>query len=481
MKIKSLHLRDGISQKLYPFDDVTVIVSQHNKAGKTTLLRCILYALGYPIPSMRGMHFERMEFSLSAILGNGSEISLNRNGSVLELLSDGETKRFSLPVDQNALHKIVFGIDGETVLDNLLGTWYLDQDKGWTLLNRGKVIGNVHFTIEDFLRGLTGRPCTQEREKAKAISEEIRKYQHMLKVAEYQVELTESGDAVPHDTPAEEIMKEILRLRNERKPLEVESRRLQKAVKSNDDFCKYINSMQLRVKGPDGITIPVNTETVVDLADMRDLLAAKLENVKFQIAKIDNAIGTLESRQTENNILAQVETSIQRFAEELNHISIDVPAVERILRSLHQQQSVLQETIQKALVQEQSAVKFLTDSIVAYLREFGIDEAFGHDIFTSDLKSLSGTIFHLQVFAFKISYVKLVREKTGCILPLIIDSPHGREVEKDLVDKMIKVLLRDFSDHQIIIATIYDPCLPNQKTIELINGVVGFETMGSEN
>ena len=64
MKIISLNLQDGLSAGSYDFDNLTVITSQHNKSGKTTLLRCLLYALGYPIPSMRGLSFVKCVLTL---------------------------------------------------------------------------------------------------------------------------------------------------------------------------------------------------------------------------------------------------------------------------------------------------------------------------------------------------------------------------------------------------------------------------------
>lgn len=477
MKIKSLHLHDGLTTRSYDFGSLTVVTSQHNKSGKTTLLRCLLYSLGYPIPSMSGISFEKMNFDVMIQGDFGREFRLSRFNESIELDQSGaeETTTFSLPADRTRLHQIVFGIENETVLDNLLGAFYLDQEKGWTLLNRGKVIGNIHFSIEDFLRGLTGRSCSQEREKLVAVRQEISKYQHMLNVAQYKLELTESGDAVPFDTPAEEIMREILRLRNKRKPIENEVRRLKETIKNNEEFRRYIDSMQLRVKTPHDETILVTAENIVGFSDMRQYLRAKLVTLQEQIAVIDNRIKSFENRQKENETLVSVETTIQRFAEELDHVSVDAPAVERILKSLRSQKTMLEEVIRDALKRERATVEGLTNSIQGYLREFGIEERYGRDIFTRDLKSLSGTIFHLQVFAFTISYAKLVRERTGVVLPLIIDSPNGREVESSTVRKMMEILLRDFSDHQLIIATIYDPMLPEQKTIELDDGVVGFE------
>jgi len=88
-------------------------------------------------------------------------------------------------------------------------------------------------------------------------------------------------------------------------------------------------------------------------------------------------------------------------------------------------------------------------------------------IFTSDLKSLSGAIFHKIVFAFKISYVRLIRTQTGLRLPIVLDSPSGREVDKINVSDMMKILSRDFSEHQIIIASINLYDFPEANVIEL--------------
>lgn len=90
-------------------------------------------------------------------------------------------------------------------------------------------------------------------------------------------------------------------------------------------------------------------------------------------------------------------------------------------------------------------------------------------IFTNDLKSLSGTILHKIVFSFKLSYIKLIREKTGILLPIVLDSPTGREVKRDTVEKMLRIIQRDYSDHQLIVASIYDYDIESKNRIEFKN------------
>jgi hypothetical protein len=60
-----------------------------------------------------------------------------------------------------------------------------------------------------------------------------------------------------------------------------------------------------------------------------------------------------------------------------------------------------------------------------------------------------------MVFAYKLAYIKLLSEKIGYPLPIFCDSPSGREIEKETIDEMLRILHRDFSNHQLIIASIY--------------------------
>lgn len=82
------------------------------------------------------------------------------------------------------------------------------------------------------------------------------------------------------------------------------------------------------------------------------------------------------------------------------------------------------------------------------------------------MKSLSGTILHKIVFSFKMAYIKLIREKTGIILPIVLDSPTGRETRHETVEQMLKIIQRDYPEHQLIVASIYDFDLKNKKIIE---------------
>ena len=88
-------------------------------------------------------------------------------------------------------------------------------------------------------------------------------------------------------------------------------------------------------------------------------------------------------------------------------------------------------------------------------------------LFTSNLKVLSGALLHKTVFSFRLAYILEVKRLLGVTLPIILDSPSGKEVDAANIELMINILKRDFSDHQIIISSIFEYNLPDLHKIEL--------------
>ena len=90
-----------------------------------------------------------------------------------------------------------------------------------------------------------------------------------------------------------------------------------------------------------------------------------------------------------------------------------------------------------------------------------------NDLFTSNLSVLSGALLYKTVFAFRLAYILEVKRILGVTLPIILDSPSGKEIDNQNIQMMINILKRDFSDHQIIIASIFEYDLPDVNVIEI--------------
>ena len=96
-------------------------------------------------------------------------------------------------------------------------------------------------------------------------------------------------------------------------------------------------------------------------------------------------------------------------------------------------------------------------------------------LFTSNLKELSGAVLHKTVFAFRLAYIIEIQKKLGFKLPLILDSPSGKEVDPDNVQLMMNILKTEFSDNQIIIASIFKYDFDIVNTIEIKNRLIEIE------
>ncbi len=480
MKFIELTLKEGLLKKTFKFSEIAnLIYSKKNSAGKTTFLRAIIYSLGYPIPNTRGINFKKMEFWLTIEKAN-KQYRIYRRDSYISVDDGKEQVEYSLPVDFYEMMMHITGCKNREIVNNLLGAFYVDQEKGWTLLNRGIVIGDVHFNIEELVRGLDGRNCDEELKRLKIVEESLKKYRYMMSVSDYQERLFEEGDDVEYDTPDEKIEIDIEMLKSEREPVQKEIRQISDIQRKNKILVDYISDFKLVVKSSSGEVIPVTKDTLLDFDDNREFLAGRKKILAMDLERIDKKISKLEEKKNNNRYLFKVETAIEAFDSNIKKIKVNPIATNSIIKDLEKQRRKLKSVINKKTITNNSVVQELHDCISKYAKELGVNEEYVSPrrdyIFTSDLKSLSGAILHKIVFSFRLAYIKLIKEKTGIVLPIVLDSPSGREVEHSTVKKMINILRRDYSEHQFIVASIYDYELKNKNNniIEFVDGILNF-------
>ncbi|MDR2941061.1 MAG: hypothetical protein LBV17_00520 [Treponema sp.] len=471
MRFVSLTINHGMFRDKYDFSEgINIVYSKKNSVGKTTLLRFLMYSLGYQIPSIRGINFDKCECDLEIIDEKNNKCHIQREHSIVVLFQKKETLHYSLPDDLHELHLRIFGIANTEILDNLLGAYYIDQEKGWTLLNRGKVIGKIPFNIEMLIRGLSDRSCTDLELELSKIKRELQKYKYMFDVAQYQADINAYNENIAFDTPSEEVEKKIDVLYSERKPIFDEFERIKNVIRKNTSFVKYISDFNLVVQ-KNGIEIPVNQNTLVGFQENAEYLVTKRRLVANQLAEIDKKIDKLKESQENSNALLSVQTRIQQFDADVSKMKIDAITTERIIKQLTNEKIKLEDIIKKKSWQNNPIIFELYQLISAYTTELGIDSRYvrpqAEFIFTDDLKSLSGAIFHKIVFSFKISYIKLIFNHTGVKLPIVMDSPSGREVDKINITDMMNILERDFREHQIILASIKRYNFSEKNYIEL--------------
>lgn len=61
MKILRTYLREGLFERNIEWDaGVNLVYSEKNTCGKTTLMRAMLYSLGYPIPNTKKLNLKNV-------------------------------------------------------------------------------------------------------------------------------------------------------------------------------------------------------------------------------------------------------------------------------------------------------------------------------------------------------------------------------------------------------------------------------------
>lgn len=343
------------------------------------------------------------------------------------------------------------------------------------LLNRGKVIGSIGFNIEQLILGLSGRDYEKLQAELQLLERDIKKYQQMKDVAQYQQEVYEEKGDIIHDTYDESLQRDLAVCSFDVKSLRRELTQVTNTLSDNISIGKFIEKMSLRVKAPDGTEIPVNKDTIVGLIDNTDFLLSRKKLLVAQISKLDQQITKLRNLIYYQSQQPTSETLIEAFDKNLSQISIDAVAVDNILNELNTRQSEVKQALTELAKNNNSILEDMYDIIETYGIELGLTKYMSSGIgfvFTHNLKELSGATLMKMVFAFKMSYIKAVDSVLNVKLPIILDSPSGKEMDKDNIQKLMNILDRDFSDHQIIIASIYDYSLKNLNRIEMGRRVV---------
>lgn len=480
MIFRSIHIKEGISERTIEFSDgVNLIHSDKNSRGKTTLVRFLLYSLGYNIPNTRKIKFDRCEVTTKLHSEKCGDMTLFRCSNSYIVATFGEEQiTYVLPDQMDELHRMIYGTDNAEILDNLLGAFYVDQEKGWTLLNRGTVIGSIHFNIEELIRGMSGRDCSELLRKEASLSKELGKYRQMFSVAQYRESIIAETGSLAADTYYEEADVATNQLQIQQKRLKAELARIDHTLKDNRRFRDFVAEMKLMVRTPDGQTIPVTVDNVVGLSDTIDFLVAKRKIIASELVSLSNKLTHLEKeKESEEQQMAffQSESMMEIFDKKIAAVPINAVAIDKEIKRLEKAlQSVRKEITDKTKANN-SVVTSLYRNIVKYADELGVGNSetiAASYIFTSNLKELSGAVLHKTVFAFRLAYILEIEKALGIKLPIILDSPSGKEVDQENIQLMVEILKRDFVDNQIIIASIFQYAFDNVNTIEIQNRLI---------
>lgn len=436
-------------------------------------MRCILYGLGYAVPGTRKFRIESCSISVVIEKDDGTLLTLNRDTSEsIELIEKEVQLSYALPVQSKDLHEKIFGTDNEDILNNLLGAMYVDQEKGWTLLNRGKVIAGVRFNIDELIRGLSGRSCADLIIRKRKIEENLKKYKQILNIAEYRETITSTSVSLTQDSYNRERLLKLDQLKVERDSIKKEIKRLDENIKNNKKAIELIDEMKLVIKLNNGEEICVTRDMVVGASDGIDLLRAKkkmlIPRLEKNLKEIEGL--ELEIKEEEQQLsLFPSESLADVFDKKMTDINISPVDVKKVINDLEKEKKSLEDQISQFTNDRNNVTQSMIKTVQKYMGELGDSEAEKMTwkyLFTNNLKELSGALLHKTVFSFRLAYIIEIEKVLGIKLPILMDSPKGKEVDDINIGKMMEILQRDFPNNQIIIASIYH-YVPNEHVITL--------------
>lgn len=483
MLIERLDIREGMYVKTFTFDaGMTLICSNgKNSVGKTTLVRLLLFALGENVPMTQGFRSAKISTRLIVETDSGRRLIVTREDDSLTICSGEEPVRLIPSLQGREIKRQIFGVTNNELADNLLGACYIDQDKGWTLLNRGKVIGSIHFSIEGFFRGLSGDDYSKQLARLRHLAKDIEKYSFFVQAAGYQDTLVDSPSARELSPDKSRDRERLNQLRIQSASLRKRIASIRRAQNSNERFVKYITDMKLQVKLDDGRAIDITSDNLLYYKDNDKYMNGEVLALSVEKAEIDRKAQDLEFKLCEDDgMFENNEGGIAELDKQIAGMKLDVSSYENILHALKEERKDIQSRMKQRFTVGNPLFDRLTSIVNSLCDKLGVGDYFRSDcrgVLTSTLQHKSGTNYHLLVFAYRLAYATLIDEKCGLKLPLVIDSIRGREMSEENFSKCIALLEEDFADHQIIIASISGSGIAADKVISLQENVMENASM----
>lgn len=479
MKLDYLVVKSEGDKYKFDFNKNTLIYSKDNSKGKTTLIRFILYALGYQIPATEGIgDFDKFDFELKINVNNKVMI-LNRKGNLLRLFVENSATDFVLPAQESELFSSIFEIDNVTVLNNLLAVFYIDQEKGWTLLNRGKIIGNNRFNIEEFIAGISGISINELLDEKRVLNHELKKYRYFKNVVDINSEFeTEEDDKTIlnyEKRNLDELLVEQNQLELELRKTESDRRRIEGNLTDNKKFANTIESYGLMVSYK-GEEFFLTKDNLMDYKFNQELLKIQIKNCIIKESKLKRRIQEIVHVINEKNTLFSMDDLFLNLEKSIEINEIDITQIDKVIRQLTNKRNQINKSIKDKLVFNNNQLLRFYQIIEMYADELGISKYISEKgpkfVLTNQLKGLSGRVLAQMSFVFKLSYIRNIDEIYRLKLPIIIDSPRTNELSEESTNDMMKILKRDFNCHQIIIASIYKNEIIDFSEISLNDGLM---------
>ena len=441
------------------------LITSHNtnSVGKSTYCRLLFYALGYPIPSTENLKFEKVKTELIVMDGE-KEFSIMRDSNILSVKTKDSSfsKAYNLPNEHNAFLSFLFEVSNPLISKNLLGLMYIDQEKGWTSLNRGKVIGGIRFSIDELISALKGTNCEDLFAKRNALEESVEKYQSLLQMNSIKEEYYENNNNLNLLSLSDDLHRRMATLQLAIQETKKDIGDIASVIKQDTTFFSYIESMNLYVRNGDEL-IKITKDNIENSCSVEYLKAQKailearlnkLNSEKIELQKEIESVEIIPDLLGENKV---VDTE-KKINYVLSSINIDIENIKIVLANVKEELDLVKKQIRDRLRHENEYIKQVYNLFVEYAKELNVEKTISPKedyIFTDNLKCRTGANFQKLIIAYKIAVLKVVESVINKKLIFVMDSPKAKELDDNNTKQIMSFLKAKLSENQVLIASIY--------------------------
>ena len=465
MIIERLKISEGLfNNSDDEFSNVSnLLYSNDNSVGKTTYLRILLYSLGYTIPNMFGLDFSNLNLELW-VNEKGKKYIIKRIKDILYVETQNNKEEYILPNEHMKFLSELFDTENINVLDNVLGIMYVDQEKGWTLLNRGTVIGKNKFNIDSLLLGLGEIDCEEEIQSKEYYENENIKASALLDIKKLQDKILENNNEYSFSSYEKELVDKIEFINLNISKIKDDIRKIDEVLRKNKNIYEYISQMGLYVLDSNDNEIAVNSKNLRNANETNNLLEYRKKYLSIDLKEEEKKLIQLRNKQKEyykNNtgMFLDYKTINQEITQKsIASLDIDAEAIKAIIETNKERIKENKIVIEEKINKNTKLIEDIYFKVRDYCEKLGIVQIIKDNpsfLLTNKIKYYSGTDFSKLVIAFKLALHKEVEKYLNTSIPFIVDSPAGREMTEENYKLIIDLIDKELPKSQIIFASIY--------------------------
>ena len=488
MKINSIeiiHTNDYPQKYIFSPNANLIASSGKNSMGKTSLVRFIIWGMGFDVALTSNFNPADCETSIE-LYHNDVRKLIRKNGQIEAFFKETSIK-YSLPDQEALLMRSLLPMFSDQVREQILGFMYFDQDAGYHDWNRNVVTQRLakdrsyKISIDALLAELANFDYSNYLKKMKSFENVKEQTKSLNKMIDSIAENLKFSDPKNIKRSIQQISDQISVKQLQLSQVKSKKNLFISGLQDSENFYKLLDKLSIKAR-VDNKVINIDRENVVVdkvqkvrstnflkyYSNQEDKLTKELESLiaQRQIIKSTDDSNDLELISKENSFvrLQQLLSSSGIQSSDSKAVYTDVSAAESRSKAELKNQ-----------IKNSDPYSDIWNVIISLGKSVGLSSLINqhhNGLLDRTIKS-SGATRSLIIMVYRLGILKYLCAKAGLVLPLILDSPASQEMDSENLTSLLGMIKINFSDFQLIVATNQESSFTFSKNILISNGVLG--------